>query len=178
MNHVRSKRSPLTFGIFFIDSFTEPYLDDRLPRDPSDLGIMMGAVAPRCGGPLRKTNGRAAAPSGAYGSGANAPFRLMPRRLRRASRTAAARHPYLGRKTGAVAPWCGGPLRKTNGRAAAPSGAYDSGANAPFRLMPRRLRRASRTAAARHPYLGRKTGAVAPRCGSNPSKTAAALWAY
>jgi hypothetical protein len=30
------------------------------------------------------------------GSGANAAFRLMQRRLRRARRTAAARHPYLG----------------------------------------------------------------------------------
>jgi hypothetical protein len=32
---------------------------------------------------------------GSQASGANAPFRLIQRRLRRASRTAAARHPYL-----------------------------------------------------------------------------------
>ena len=44
---------------------------------------------------------------------ANAPFLLMPRRLRRASRTAAARHPYLEIAKGAVAPWCGSTSRKT-----------------------------------------------------------------
>ena len=38
------------------------------------LGITWGAVAPRCGSTLRKTNGRAAAPSGAQDSGANVPF--------------------------------------------------------------------------------------------------------
>jgi hypothetical protein len=97
----------------------------------------------------------------AIGSGANAAFRLMQRRLRRARRTAAARHPYLGITRGAAAPWCGSTIRKTNGRAAAPSGAQDSGANAAFRLMQRRLRRARRTAA-RHPYLGITRGAAAP----------------
>ena len=33
---------------------------------------------------------------------------------------------------GAVAPWCGSTTRKTKGRAAAPSGALDSGANTPL----------------------------------------------
>ena len=49
----------------------------------------------------------------ALGSGANAPFRSMPRRLRRTSRTAAARHPDLGSTKGAFAPRCGSTLRKT-----------------------------------------------------------------
>ena len=135
------------------------------------LEIAKGAVAPWCGSTSGKSTGRAAAPSGAQDSGANAPFRSMQRRLRRASRTAAARHPYLGITRVAIAPWCGSTSGKSTGRAAAPSGAQDSGANAPFRSMQRRLRRASRTAAARHPYLGITRVAIAPWCGSTSGKS-------
>jgi len=42
---------------------------------------------------------------------------------------------------GAVAPWCGSTTRKTKGRAAAPSGALDSGANTPLVLQQIPVRR-------------------------------------
>jgi len=78
----------------------------------------------------------------------------MQRRLRRENGTAAARHPYLGRNERAAArvlvrqhlvkKWVGTPRRR---------GPKLQARERRF-WMQRRRGRASRTAAARHPYLG------------------------